>query len=136
MIIGKLGEKMKNRANKINNTNYVDHRLIKMIDEIICFFYSLKATNIKMDMDITSEYAILRFDGVINEVIEQKRLDKINKLLSSPRQHEMEAYYWSLSGNDVTPSTELALVGMMTDDYEIQYSPEDSHFSIMLKRLN
>lgn len=118
------------------NANYVDHRLIKMIDEMLCFFYSLKATNIKMDMDIKEEYAILKFDATINDEIEQKRLDKINKLLSSPRQHEMEEYYWSLSGNDMTPSTELALVGMMTDEYEIHYSSAEPRFSIMLKRLN
>lgn len=113
---------------------HVDHRLIKIVDEMLCFFYSLKAVNIKMDMDIKESCTQISFWASIKEPIIKKRLDKIKKLLGSPRLHEMEEFYWGLTGNDVTPSTELSLVGMMTDDYVIEYEEGKNDFFIKLIR--
>lgn len=113
---------------------HVDHRLIKIVDEMLCFFYSLKATNIKMNMDIKDRSTEISFWGIIKEPITQKRLDKIKKLLGAPRLHEMEEFYWGLTGNDVTPSTELSLVGMMTDEYVIEYEEGKEEFFIKLVR--
>lgn len=113
---------------------HVDHRTIKLVDEMLCFFYSLKATNVKMNLDIKDSATELSFWGTIKEPIIKKRMDKINKLLSAPRLHEMEEFYWGLTGNDVTPSTELSLVGMMTDDYVIEYEEGGEEFFIKLIR--
>lgn len=113
---------------------HVDHRVVKIIDEILCFFYSLQATDIKMDMQIKACSTELSFWATIKEPIIKKRLDKIKKLLSSPRAHELEEYYWGLTGNDMTPSTELSLVGMMIDEYIIEYEEESENFFIKLVR--
>ena len=113
---------------------HVDHRVVKIIDEILCFFYSLQATDIKMNMEIKEASTELSFWATIKEPIIKKRLDKIKKLLSSPRAHELEEYYWGLTGNDMTPSTELSLVGMMIDEYIIEYEEESENFFIKLVR--
>ncbi|MGL5256048.1 MAG: hypothetical protein ACRC76_03330 [Proteocatella sp.] len=116
------------------HNTHVDHRMVKIVDEILCFFYSLKATNIKMDMQIKECSTELSFWAKIKEPIIQRRLDKIKKLLSSPRAHELEEYYWGLTGNDMTPSTELSLVGMMIDEYVIEYEEGSEDFFIKLVR--
>ncbi len=113
---------------------HVDHRIVKIVDEILCFFYSLKATDIKMNMEIKENSTELSFWATIKEPIVKKRLDKVNKLLSSPRAHELEEYYWGLTGNDMTPSTELSLVGMMIDEYVIEYEEGSNDFFIKLVR--
>lgn len=114
----------------------VDHRLISIVDEMLTFFYSLNVENVKMDMDIEDTHAQLSFRAKIKEPIESKRLAKIKKLLASPRAHEMEEYYWGLTGNDMTPSTELSLVGMMIDDFDIEYEEGTNDFFITMRRDN
>lgn len=116
------------------HNTHVDHRVVKIVDEILCFFYSLKASNIKMDMQIKDHCTEISFWATIKEPIIQRRLDKIKKLLSSPRAHELEEYYWGLTGNDMTPSTELSLVGMMIDEYTIEYDEGAESFFIKLVR--
>ncbi len=116
------------------HNTHVDHRVVKIVDEILCFFYSLKATDIKMNMEINEGSTELSFWAKIKEPIVKRRLDKINKLLSSPRAHELEEYYWGLTGNDMTPSTELSLVGMMIDEYVIEYEEGANDFFIKLVR--
>lgn len=114
--------------------NYVDHRLIKIIDEMLVFLYSLATRNIKMEIKKEEEYSEIIFDAKLGEPIEAKRLKKIEKLLSAPRQHEMEEFCWGLTGNDTTPSTELGLVGMMIDEHETIYNEEDLTFYLRLRR--
>ena len=116
------------------HNTHVDHRVVKIVDEMLCFFYSLKATNIKMDMEINDCSTVLSFWATIKEPVIGRRLEKIKKLLSSPRTHELEEYYWGLTGNDMTPSTELSLIGMMTDEYVIEYEEESEKIFIKLVR--
>ena len=118
------------------NTAHVDHRLISIVDEMLTFFYSLRAEDIKMEIGIEDTHTDLTFSASIKAPIEPKRLAKIKKLLASPRAHEMEEYYWGLTGNDMTPSTELSLVGMMIDDFEIEYQEGSGDFFIRMRRDN
>lgn len=115
---------------------HVDHRLISIVDEMLTFFYSLRVENLKMDMNIEDTYTELCFSAKIKEPVEPKRLAKIKKLLASPRAHEMEEYYWGLTGNDMTPSTELSLVGMMIDEFAIEYVDGSDDFFIRMRRDN
>ena len=113
---------------------YIDHRLIKIIDEMLVFLYSHRTRNIKMEIKKENEYSEILFDAQLGEPIAPKRLDKIERLLSAPRQHEMEEYYWGLTGNDTTPSSELALVGMMIDEHDTVYDAEKLTLHFRLRR--
>ena len=58
-------------------------------------------------------------------------MNMLLKMLNSPRQREIEEYYWSLSGESECYS-ELQLVGMMTDEVSVEHN--DQTLSIVLKR--
>ena len=112
----------------------VDHRLIKIIDEILVFLYSLNPYKVDMQLKREEDYSELLFDAQVNIEVETKRAQRIDRLLSCPRRRELEENYWELTGNDTTPSSELALVGMMTDDYEFSFNKEDMTVHIKLIR--
>lgn len=113
---------------------YIDHRLIKIIDEMLVFLYSYTSRNIKMEIQKEKEYSEITFNAKLGEEIDAKKLRKIEKYLSAPRQHEMEEYYWGLTGNDTTPSCELALVGMMIDEHDMIYNEEELTLFLRLRR--
>lgn len=113
---------------------YVDHRLIKIIDEILVFFYDYSSRNIKIEINKEKEYSQIDFEAKLGVPIEQKKLQRLEKLLSAPRQHEMEEYYWGLTGNDTTPSCELALVGMMIDWHETVYDEQEQILRLKICR--
>lgn len=113
---------------------YVDHRLIKIIDEILVFLYSYSTRNIKIEINKEKDFSELVFDAKLGVPIEPKKLQRLEKLLSAPRQHEMEEYYWGLTGNDTTPSCELALVGMMIDWHETVYNEEEQTLLLKIRR--
>lgn len=112
----------------------VDHRLIKIIDEILVFLYSLNPSHVDMKLNRKEDCSELLFDANINIKMEKGRVERIDRLLSCPRRRELEENYWELTGNDTTPSSELALVGMMTDDYEFVYKEEEMTVHIKLIR--
>lgn len=97
-------------------------RLIKIVDELMNYFYSIGATdidiNIKEEFDcyiikLKSNYSSKSKDSVANRL----------KCLNCEKQEEMEEYYWALTGvSDV--DTELTLVGMMTDKAEMNISDD------------
>jgi len=60
-------------------------------------------------------------------------MELLCKKLNAPRQREMEQNFWGLSGESENTS-ELSLVGMMSDDAVIEYA--DGVLSITIIRLN
>jgi len=111
---------------------HINQRNIKIIDELMCFCYKYgaKKINIQIDRDENAFYIHLNTEihNLPNEVLEITR-----NLLSAPRCHEMEEYYWNLTGDDDT-DTELTLVGMMTDDTEVNYT-DNKYLELKLQRL-
>lgn len=118
----------------MKKTFTVDNRLIKMIDEMLGFFYSYSVVNIKMEIDRKEEYSEMTFDTKLGKKIEQSTLNRIERLLSAPRQHEMEEYYWGVAGTDTTTCSELVLVGMMTDEHDLNYNEEEDKLYVRLRR--
>lgn len=112
----------------------VDHRLIKMVDEILVFLYSLEPSDIHMDLKRESGYSELIFEAQVARPLEAERIKKLERLLSVPRRREVEETYWELSGNDTTPSAELCLIGAMSDDHELRYDAEAKRVYLMIRR--
>lgn len=63
----------------------------------------------------------------------RERLEELHKFLNIPRQHEVEHYYWNISGEEDIDS-ELSLAGMMVDTAEITYI--DDELRIFCTRLH
>jgi hypothetical protein len=109
-----------------------NQRNIKIIDELMSFCYKNNCENIKIDISCQSNITTIILNADIPN-IKEKDLIYIKKSLDTPRYHEMEEYYWSLTGDD-PDSTELSLVGMMVDESEINYN--NPLLEIILKRLS
>lgn len=110
---------------------HTDQRNIKIIDELMSFSSKLGANKYQIEVEKIDKETEIKFKAYIKHM-DDKMLSSISKLLSTPRSHEMEEYYWNLQGEGDIDS-ELALVGMMTDDAKIDYV-EGEYLEIELKR--
>ena len=64
--------------------------------------------------------------------IPEEDMEPLRKKLGAPRQREIEQDFWELSGESESYS-ELTLVGMMSDDVDIEYDGQT--LSITIQRL-
>lgn len=111
---------------------HIYQKNIKVIDELMSFCYQHGATDIQIDVKYSDESFFIDVKTSIKNLSEET-LEISNRLLSAPRCHEMESYYWGLSGDDDT-DTELTLVGMMSDDAHIDYIPSTGELEIRIVR--
>lgn len=110
---------------------HLKQRNLKIVNEIMSFFYKNGANKIHIDLSTLGNETEFLFWAEI-ESLDKHSLDIAERLLNSPRCHEMEEYYWSLTGDSDTDN-ELTLVGMMTDETEINYK-DNKILEIKLKR--
>ncbi|WP_055665194.1 hypothetical protein [Desnuesiella massiliensis] len=110
---------------------HLKQRNIRIVDELMTFCYKYGTKKIQIDILEEEEYTVFALSAEIHD-LDQNVLDNVSKLLNAPRLHEMEEYYWNLTGDNDTDS-ELALVGMMTDEVFVNYM-ENKILNIILKR--
>lgn len=103
---------------------------IKIANEILNFCYRHNSNHISLDIKNYADKTLFNISSYV-ENLNEEYLEELKKLLSSPRSHEMEEYYWRLTG-EVSSDSELTLVGMMTDEAVVDYS--DSILRIHLVR--
>ena len=111
---------------------HVNQRNIRIVDELMNFCAKLGADKFQIEVANEEKETQIFFRAYI-KYIDEETLETMKKLLSSPRYHEMEEYYWNLPGDDDT-DTELTLVGMMTDQAEVKYV-NGEYLDIKLKRI-
>jgi hypothetical protein len=110
---------------------HINQRNIKIIDELMSFCYKHGATKIDINISTIDKVVTIMLFTTIKD-LDNSIVENMKRLLSAPRCHEMEEYYWGLTGDDDTDS-ELTLVGMMTDEAYINYA-NSSELEIVLKR--
>lgn len=110
--------------------NTID-KSIKMLSELTAYFYKLGATC--LDIETCNDNSIkIKISGKTDNFTSSD-LEDINRVLSVPRLHEIEEYYWELNG-DFHSSSELSLLGMMIDHFEINY--KNNLLTISVERYN
>jgi len=93
-------------------------RVIKIIDEIITFLYSIGATDINLKIKDEKDKVILEFDSDYKRECREKLDFFVHILRNSEKHQELEEYYWELVGeSDV--DTEISIIRMMVDDIKI-----------------
>ena len=98
---------------------HIKKRVSNIIGELTMFFFSIGATDIKIDLkDSDSAFLITLSCNYINE--QEEKISKLIKALQCPKGEAVEEYYWGLAGNSDL-DMELTLVGMMVDDFKISY---------------
>jgi len=111
---------------------HTDQRNIKIVTELMGYCYKHGSDNVHIDVNKENEKIII-FIRAQTSVITKKNLEHLEKALNTPRCHEMEEYYWNLTGDNDT-YTELTLVGMMIDEAHINYVDEE-YLELLLTRI-
>lgn len=104
---------------------------IRIISELIAYFHNLGINDIHIDMGTNESNSYFYISGVI-ENLPKDKLEYLNTILNTPRQHEVEQYYWNLNGESDYDS-ELCLVGVMIDEVDITYIDNTLKIKILRK---
>ncbi|MGL4656243.1 MAG: hypothetical protein ACRCWM_10220 [Sarcina sp.] len=105
---------------------------IRILDELVTYYNKIGNKDVHIDMKQDEEKHYLFISGEVKDLSEDELLN-LKVLLSTPRQHEIEEYYWQLGG-EISFDCELTLVGMMIDEATISY--KDNILSISLMRID
>lgn len=110
--------------------NFEVKKITKMLSEIVA--YSLIGSADKVAVNIENNKDMYKIIVIASNLERSDRsIANLKELLNAPRQRAAEEYYWELAGDSDTGS-ELALVGMMTDDVIVEY--ENNNLTIELHR--
>lgn len=104
-------------------------KISKISDELITFYFENEASNISLEIESNDrEYHIKSSSNKIN--ISKSKLMEIEEYINkSPREPEMEDYYWTLAGQRHS-SEDLSLIGIMVDSCKIEIDEETGEVSI------
>lgn len=105
---------------------------IRILDELVTYYNKMGNTNVHIDMKQEDDKHYLFISGEIRNITEDELIN-LKVLLSTPRQHEIEEYYWQLGG-EISFDCELTLVGMMIDEAKVSH--ENNILSISLMRID
>ena len=98
---------------------HTNQRNIKIVTELMSYCYKHGSDSVHIDINKENKKIII-FIRAQMCCISKEDLELLQTLLHAPRCHEMEEYYWNLTGdNDI--DSELTLVGMMIDEAHIKY---------------
>jgi len=111
---------------------HTNQRNIKIVTELMNYCYKNGSYNVHLDINKKDKKIIIFVRAQIT-YISRENIELLEKSLNTPRLHEMEEYYWNLTG-DTDTGTELALVGMMIDEATVNYV-EGQYLEILLTRL-
>ncbi|QRN85036.1 hypothetical protein JR334_08645 [Clostridia bacterium] len=106
-------------------------KVSKIADEVLTFCLLHKSD--KTCMSVTHEE-----DGFIVEIeafnidVTDEQVSRIEEYLNVHRQDEVAEYYWQLAG-EIDDENELSLVGMMTDDYSLEFTEHSLKLTLVRK---
>ena len=96
------------------------------------YCYNHGSENIHIDINKENEKVVIFIKAKISS-ISKEDLELLERSLNAQRCHEMEEYYWNLTGDNESYS-ELTLVGMMIDEARITYVSGE-YLEILLTRI-
>lgn len=105
-------------------------KISKILDELVTFCLLHGTNTMNIAIENHKDFFKLQIQGDSIDC-NDKRVKKLKNLLTSPRQTEIEEYYWELAGEN-DHDTELSLVGAMIDKAEIEFC--EDNFAITLYR--
>lgn len=104
-------------------------KVIRIAEELLELVYSVGASDVDLKIRETEEAFWVTIKSQFHPRY-KSFLEEIETQLATPRNCQMETYYWELIGDD--DSHGFGLIGMMTDAYEMIY--EDHQLEITLIR--
>lgn len=107
---------------------YKREKLIKIMNELVNFCLKTNMKDLKIEFSCHEDRGEISVEGHCSNP-PMERLRELEKILNSPRQEELEEYYWMLVG-DGHGYQELEMVGTLVDSGEITYEDEILKISI------
>lgn len=98
---------------------YYFKRNLKIINELMTYLYKLGSKDITVNLHRDENKTSFVISAQI-DTIDTQELIKLDAILNTKRQHEVEESYWHL-GVESETEDELSLVGMMIDSAIISY---------------
>lgn len=97
-----------------------EKKAAKIVEELTMFFFTVGADKMHSGIERTKEeFAITFCSDYLPEY--ERKIDKLEEYLSEPKNEGMEDIYWELAGSgDPGESSQLLLVGMMIDGFEMK----------------
>lgn len=94
---------------------------LKIINELMSYCYHFECKNVTVNMHTAENnaHSNIYIEAVIDN-FKDEYLENLRASLNTPRQHEVEQYYWHLGGESEF-DCELTLVGMMVDEATVSY---------------
>lgn len=109
---------------------YKREKLIKIMNELVNFCLQINMEDLKINFSCREDWGDVSVEGYC-ENPPMERLKDFEYILNSPRQEELEEYYWNLVG-DGYGYMELEMVGTLVDSGNISY--KDSILKISISR--
>ncbi|SNS42391.1 hypothetical protein SAMN05446037_1009180 [Anaerovirgula multivorans] len=107
-------------------------KAIKIVDELMSFYLKIGIVDIHIDFNYGEKQTEVHLRGEChNPPI--KKLEKLETVLNTPRQPELEEYYWELVGNS-DYYQEITLLGALVDSGEVDYSDHQLKVKVIRKR--
>lgn len=105
-------------------------KLIKVLDELMNFCFSLGMNDLKIGFDIDNSRGVINIEGPCKSAPISK-LQSLEDAFNDARQPEFEEYYWPLIGGD-HGYPEIELLGTFIDEGEVTF--EDNYLKIYIVR--
>ncbi|MEN1759203.1 hypothetical protein AAIG11_01835 [Anoxynatronum sibiricum] len=105
-------------------------KTIKMLEELIGYFFRNNINDVQMDLHYGETECKIMLEGTC--LSRPADLDQLNELLNTPRQPELEEYYWGLLGGNDTRQ-ELNLLGSLVDCADVSYDLQKLSITVFRK---
>lgn len=96
-----------------------EKKVAKIIEELTMFFFAIGADDIQSGIKKEDKYVIIEFQSNFEPEYADK-LERMHQYLNEEKNEGMEDIYWELAGSgDPGETSQLLLIGMMTDKAEV-----------------
>jgi hypothetical protein len=106
-------------------------KIAKIADEVLTFCLLHKSDRTTMNVIHKEDRFVIEIEAFHIDITNEK-VSRIEEYLNVHRQDEVAEYYWQLAG-EIDDENELSLVGMMTDDYSLEYMEDSLKISLVRK---
>ncbi|MGL4800002.1 MAG: hypothetical protein ACRCWY_11510 [Cellulosilyticaceae bacterium] len=110
-------------------------KVSRIVDELTTFFLEHRAKEISLNIEMKDDHEVITIKACPIDHM-KKVIDNLQRMLSNPRESEMEEYFWELAGecDYSSESCELSLVGSMIDSASIDYDDEQICLELIRRR--
>lgn len=110
-----------------------EKKVAKIVEELTMFFFTIESTSMSSSIQRMNNEAIITFHANYHSKYEHAIL-KLEECLNENKNHGMEDIFWQLAGSgDPGETSQLLLIGMMIDRYEIVKSDGEVHLTLYKK---